>query len=290
MKKTIFIFIAILSTTNCFSQFKLNYNLNQPSKKTFLPQILHEISGIVAIDSLKIACIQDEIGSVYIFNLSTNKIENEIKFSINGDYEGITKVEDTLFVLRSDGVLFEIKKYLSKQPTIREYKTLIPAINNEGLCYDKQNNRLLIGQKGKINKDKINKDLRCIYEFDLSTKKLNQKPVYEFSVKQTNSDAKSLGMKFPFKETKKGKLIEIGLKFNTSEISIHPITKQLYVLSASDFCLLIYNSLSELIHIEKLNSKTFNKAEGMSFFENGDLIISNEGQNDKPTLLQFHFQ
>jgi hypothetical protein len=29
----------------------------------------------------------------------------------------------------------------------------------------------------------------------------------------------------------------------------------------------------------------FNKAEGIAFFENGDMLITNEGQDNKPTFL-----
>ena len=39
-----------------------------------------------------------------------------------------------------------------------------------------------------------------------------------------------------------------------------------------------------------LNPLLFNKAEGLSFFENGDLLISNEGQKGNPTLLKFNLK
>jgi hypothetical protein len=31
------------------------------------------------------------------------------------------------------------------------------------------------------------------------------------------------------------------------------------------------------------------EAEGISFFENGDMLISNEGEDRKPTLLRFNY-
>lgn len=40
---------------------------------------------------------------------------------------------------------------------------------------------------------------------------------------------------------------------------------------------------------ELLNPLVFNKPEGITFFENGDMMISNEGQHKKPTLLRFNY-
>jgi hypothetical protein len=40
----------------------------------------------------------------------------------------------------------------------------------------------------------------------------------------------------------------------------------------------------------KLDEKLFNKPEGITFLENGDLIITNEGEFGVPTLLKFSWQ
>lgn len=208
---------------------------------------------------------------------------------MKGNYEGITLVKDLLYVLRSDGVLFEIKDYGSKKLKVKTYSTRVPAINNEGLCYDEKNNRLLIGAKGKINKDPSNKDARYIYSFYLKTKTLHPNPAFNFNLLDINLTAKMQGINFPKKQNKKGESIEHGFKFNTSEIVIHPITQQLFVLSATDHVLFIFNKNGNLENIEQLNPILFNKSEGLDFFTNGDMLISNEGQAHQPTLLRFNY-
>lgn len=281
----LFVLVGIfLNDTN-----KIGYDFSEPVLKDELPSILQEISGLVILDSSSMACIQDEDGILFIYNFKEHKITRQHIFGLKGDYEGITIVNDLLYILRSDGVLFEIKDYQSKKLKVKTYPTRIPTINNEGLCYDASNNRLLIGAKGKINKNASNKDKRVIYSFDLKTKTLNQSPAFEFNVIDINLTAKMQGINFPKKQNKKGESIEHGLKFNTSEISIHPITHQLFVLSATDHTLLIFNKSSILEHIEQLNPQTFNKSEGLDFFKNGDLLISNEGQAHQPTLLRFNY-
>ena len=46
----------------------------------------------------------------------------------------------------------------------------------------------------------------------------------------------------------------------------------------------------DIEHIEQLNPTMFNKAEGITFYENGDMLITNEGQDKKPTLLFFKYK
>ena len=283
------VYIALFSLL-CFLISKPSYDFTKPSVNDVLPTSLQEISGLTIIDSTTIACIQDETGILFLYDIKYHKLKHLYTFGLNGDYEGITKVGELLYVLRSDGVLFELKDYTTKKLKVKTYATRVPAINNEGLCYDSINHRLLIGAKGKINKDPLNKDLRCIYEFDLKSKILNQKPTYNFNTIDINLFAKLHDFKFSKRTTKNGKVVETSLKFNTSEIAIHPITKQLYVLSANDHCLFIFNNKGELEHIEPLNSTLFNKAEGLSFYPNGDILISNEGQAHQPTLLKFNYK
>lgn len=271
------------------SSDKIGYDFSKPTLNDELPPILHEISGLAIIDSSSIACVQDEDGILFIYNIKKHKITKQHAFGLKGDYEGITLVDDILYVLRSDGVLFEIKDHQTKKLKVKTYSTRVPAINNEGLCYDAINNRLLIGAKGKINKDPTNKDIRLIYAFDLKTKTLNQSPAFNFNITDINLTAKMQGIHFPKKQNKKGKSIEHGFKFNTSEISIHPITHQLFVLSATEHVLFVFNKNGALEYIEQLNPLVFNKSEGLDFFQNGDLIISNEGQAHKPTLLRFNY-
>ena len=282
----------LLFTIICLtsSNPKLGYDFSKPLVNDILPASLQEISGLAIIDSTTIACIQDENGILFLYDIKKHKLKQQYTFGLNGDYEGITRVGQLLYILRSDGVLFELKDYTTKKLKVKTYATRVPAINNEGLCYDSINNRLLIGAKGKINKDPLNKDLRCIYEFDLNTKTLNQKPAFNFNTIDVNLFAKLHDFKFSKRTTKNGKVVEISLKFNTSEIALHPITKQLYILSANDHCLFICNNKGELEHIEQLNSITFNKAEGLSFYPNGDVLISNEGQAHQPTLLKFNYK
>lgn len=266
------------------------YEFTKPTVNVTLPSTLHEISGTTIIDSATIACIQDEDGIIFLYDIQKYRIRKEIAFGLKADYEGICKIKNTIYVLISNGNLLEIEDYTAKKLKVKAYNTGIPAINNEGLCHDEKNHRLLIGEKGKINNKAKDAEHRFIYEFDLNTKLLNPNPLFNFTINTITQFAKKNYISIPFKKNKSGEITGYGFKFNTSEIAIHPITNQLYVLSAKDYCIFIFNMKGEIENIIPLNPSLFNKAESLSFFSNGDVLISNEGQAHQATLLRFNYK
>lgn len=267
----------------------IGYNLTAPDTSLTLPDILHEISGLTYMDSSSFACIQDEKGILFIYDWKRNEIKNQYTFHIDGDYEGIARVGSAMYVLRSDGTLFEIKDYDSFSFQLDSFDTGIPANNNEGLCYDADNNRLLIACKGKIDKGPEFKDKRVIYSFDLQSKTMSIEPVFDFDLEIIKAFAQNQKINLPTRNKKKGKIAEPVIKFMTSDIGIHPLTKKLYLLSASDHLLFIFNMSGEIEHMEQLNPDLFNKSEGITFLPSGDMLITNEGQNERPTLLEFKY-
>lgn len=268
------------------------YDLKHPNAVVIMPDTLREISGLTLLDDSTFVCIQDENGILFLYDLVNLQLREQKPFHIDGDYEGITRVGNALFVLRSDGVLFEIPDLQLPDSALTHWETGIPANNNEGLCYDAPNRRLLIACKGKIGKGAALKDQRVVYGFDLMTKTLTSEPVYVFDVRHVTAFARHHHLNLPEKKRKKkgATVSEPVIRFRTSAIGIHPVTRQLYLLSAADHLLFIYDMSGTLVHLEQLDPVLFNKAEGISFFDNGDMLITNEGQQNKPTVLRFNYQ
>lgn len=288
-----FTFIWLIAGLLSFHDIKpreKGYDLSKPDQTLILPDTLREISGLTKLDAASVACIQDENGIVFIYDLDKNAIQKQLSFHLDGDYEGIARVKTTLYVLRSDGVLFEISDYESENFKMDSIPTGIPVSNNEGLCYDPDNNRLLIGCKAKPGKGPEFKDHRVIYGFDLKTKKLSSEPVFDFDIKKLKKFAEEHEISLPQKTKKQGEVQESVIRFTTSAIAIHPITKKLYLLSSTDPMLFIFDMKGNVEHIELLDAKLFNKAEGIAFFENGDMLVSNEGQSGKATVLRFGYR
>jgi hypothetical protein len=266
----------------------VGYNFERPAFTFVLPDTLREISGLTVIDSATFACVQDENGILFIYDAVNNFIKKQYRFNIDGDYEGICKVDETIYILRSDGTLFEIEDYSSPGFRLSSYPTGIPSTNNEGLCYDAELKRLLIACKGKVGKGPEYRDKRQIFAFDLGAKKLSKEPVFDFDVAELKKYAAENKVDLPQKTSKN--VSEPVIRFRPSAICIHPVTKKLFLLSAADHMLFIFDMKGNIEHMQVLDPAVFNKSEGITFFDNGDMLITNEAQHKKPTLLRFNYK
>lgn len=260
--------------------------LNAPEEKIVPPPALLEISGITLLDSTTLACIEDEDGIIFIYDLVSRDIIKKIPFWGPGDYEGIASVKDTIYVLRSDGFLFEIDNYRKEEPDVTPYPTGIPPSDNEGLCYDRDNAKLLITCKEYSGKGSQSKNRRNIFGFDLKTKRLTDKPVYSFKMDEILEFAERDNPELKHKSGKKGSKHRDIIKFHPSDLAINPVTKKIYILSGIDHAIAVFSKDGWIENFVILNPAIFNQPEGILFLRNGDMLISNEGGNGRPTLLR----
>jgi hypothetical protein len=268
----------------------IGYNLSAPDGVYTLPKELKEISGISTIDSSTIVCIQDEREIIYFYDLNKDQIIKKIDFGYKGDYEGIVKVDSTLYILRSDGMLTEIKHFESDKYVRSAFASGIPWKDNEGICYDPQNNNLLITSKETARKGSEDRDKRFIYGFNLTSDKPVQEPVFTIELSAIDSFALANKIKVPMKDKKNGKKKEPDIRFLVSDLAIHPITGELYLLSSADKLLFVYNMKNGIEFIGRLNHDLFVQPEGITFMKNGDMYISNEGKKKSATLVWFKYK
>lgn len=261
------------------------YDFNNLKSIHKLPNKLKEISGITTINDSLLGCVQDEEGIFFVYNLNTKKIENKIRFSGGGDFEGVTNNGKDVFILESDGKIFKIANFQTSYPDTSSFQSGVPAKDNEGIHYDKSRNSLVIACKGKFGKGLANQMRREIYLFNLEKNKLNPIPLFKINIDDVKNFALQKGIKLPTK-IKKNRTVTI-LKIRMSGISTHPTTGEFYILSAFDHAVVIFNKKGEIKNFIQLNDKKFPKAEGITFLNNGDLIISNEGTKEyKATIIQ----
>jgi len=239
-------------------------------KKWELPKMLNEISGIAWIGDNKVACVQDEDGIIFIYNLATNNIEKIIAFGSGGDFEGITVIKENAYVLRSDGVIFEISNYEGENIKVQKYETAmmnLKGINLEGLGADPANNRLLLAVKER----KEMNDQKEIYAFDLDKKNTGIDPFFHIDLRDPILKNVSGGAKN---------------KFMPGEIAIHPGTGEIYILDGSNPKILIADKNGSLQKLVMLRARDFQNPEGLTFDPNGDLYISNEAGDQPANILR----
>ena len=281
-------------TENTMKENHFPYDIKNPDTVYHLPGYLEEISGISNYKKNKIACIQDEKASIYIFDTKKRKIKSKYDFGNDADYEDIAIVEDNAFVLRSDGTLFKIKNFETGQNKTTKIKTSLSKKNDtEGLFYDKSTNSLLIACKESpsINSEKLYAGFKAIYRFDLKNNRLIEKPAYLVDLSKLDN-LKGTGTigKYFIGIAKKLKFIDDISIFHPSGLAIHPIAKEyIYIISSIGQLLIIMNKQEEILSIIELDKRIFNQPEGICFSENGDMFISNEGKNGAGNILKFKF-
>lgn len=235
-----------------------------------LPPILNEISGLTWLNKTTFACVQDEDGILFIYDTQKNKIIEQFKFAAQGDYEGLTVNKKDAYVMRSDGVVFEIKNYRSKNKKITEFKTPFSSKNNiESLTFDEESNRLLT-----IAKDRGlgNENVKSIYQIPLKSKIMDQMPVIKIDL------TSNILKKFEHKKIYK--------TLNPSDLAIHPKSKDIYVLEGKHPKLLILNNNGDLKKVLTLNKNDFAQPEGITFSNEGKLFISNEANKNNANILE----
>jgi len=234
-----------------------------------LPEVLHEVSGISWIGNNKIACIQDEDGSIFIYNLKTSQIEKQIDFANHGDYEDIVTYKGDAFVLRSDGIIFIVEDYL-QTPKVTQHATFNDTERNvEGLALDEDHQRLLLAVKDEKNK---HKNFKGVYAFDIDTKKFNFNPVYKIELKDKI-----------FKNIHSKKTHKI---MRPSAVSFSSNKEKVLYLDGANPKLLVTDKNGKPSKLYKLNEDIFYQPEGITFSKNGRMFIANEGKKDKPNILE----
>lgn len=235
-----------------------------------LPKELNEVSGITWLDDGNLACIQDEEGIIFIYNLKDKKITKKIPFGDAGDFEGLSAEGNTIYALRSDGTIFKIENYNEKNINVSEYDTPLSHKNNtESLALDKKNNRLLLAAKDENPGDE---NYKTIYGFNLNTNRIDSTAILKIDLKSKI-----------FADYEEKKMYKT---FRPSEIAINPLTHETYLLEGVRPKLLVVDTEGNPKRIYKLDHDDFRQPEGITFSPEGKLFISNEAGKHSANILE----
>lgn len=276
--------IAALLMTSCSTTFPKQTNFKNPSKICELPAELFEISGLTDVDGKTVACVQDELGDVFIYDLENCIVIEQITFEGPGDFEGLTRVGDDMYALRSDGAMFKIVFDGKRKPDVKQIDTKIPAMDNEGLCYDEKHNRLLLAPKRKYTDKAFEKSFRAIYAFDLASEKMMDKPALQISVSEVLA---LIGQKKDIELFKKEGSGEVKFKFDIASIAAHPEKELYYILVSSEQFVLTVDGQGKPVDAFPLDNHMFPKPEGITFLDGNSLVVSSEGEGSNPVLALF---
>jgi uncharacterized protein YjiK len=190
-------------------------------------------------------------------------------------------------VSKNTGTLFFYN--IDTQETTTE-NTSLKAINNvEGLCHIPAQDLLLLACKGvPLKNEELKKKDKCIYSFDLKSKKLNPQPFITIGQKQLQAVAEK---HYKTKNAKvSNKLISKIKEFAPSGIAVNPVDGRFYILSARGSTLLIVNKDKTLNNIIFLDSTLIPQPEGITFDKYANLYIATEGHGKSSKVFKFLFE
>ena len=256
----------------------LTYDLRQPKARWDLPRELEEISGLSYYKKNELACVQDEDGDLFIYDLKKSEISRREQFGERGDYEGVEVVDDTVYVLKSNGNVYFFPIKAKSIGQVSRLKTDLSSANDtEGLGYFDVKEEVLIACKDKPGTKKVDiEKSRTIYCITRADKKFKKKPRFII-------DGKSYKKMLEQKGLSKKK----HSPFMPSGVAVHPITKDIYVIGTVGKMLIIMNPEGEITNLIPLDPKIHWQPEGICFDPDGNLYISSEGRGKKGYILQF---
>ncbi len=264
--------------------FKFNYSIDNPLASIFLNYDLKEISGIeCSLDDKYLYAVNDEKAELFVLNISTGEVIEKINFGKPDDYEGLCMVNNLVYIAESNGNLKAVNPITKKR--VATYDCRLSRKNDiEGLAYDISTKSLLLAAKGHSKLDGHKKGKRSIFKIPISDFKVEKKPFLTIDLEKS---IKSLIPNVNIDTETVGILNKRVKEFAPSGLAIHPLTKDLYMLSARGKILIVLTPDGNLQAVVFLNKNENQQPEGICFKKDGTMFISNEGASGNGKLAIF---
>lgn len=256
----VIVFASVVILGSCDSkshsyQGPPGYNFSKPYVYK-LPTSLDEISGLFfyAKDS-GIFAIQDEKGWLFKIHLKNPLQIERWKFSNGADYEDVSLVDSTFYVLKSKGILDRFKFATPDSVSLQSFPIAGGKNEFETLYYDSSIKQLVAICK---NCEQDTRAEVSSWTFDPASNSVN--PAFKI---ETEAIKEQLGEDDKF-------------RFKPSAAAIHPLTGELYIIASVNRALVILKKDHSVKNAFKIDPSLFKQPEGLTFTPKGDLIISNE--------------
>jgi len=231
------------------------YNFSKPYIYK-LPTILDEISGLYFYPKDSgIFAIQDEKGWLFKIHLKNPLQIERWKFSSGADYEDVSLVDSTFYVLKSKGIIEKFRFSTPDSVSSQPFKIAEGKNEFETLYYDSTVGHLIAICK---NCEQDKRTEVSSWALDPSTDSLA--PSFKIDAEaireQLDEDDK--------------------FRFKPSAAAIHPLTGELYVIASVNHVLVILKKDHSIKSAFRIDPNLFKQPEGLTFTPKGDLIVSNE--------------
>jgi uncharacterized protein YjiK len=237
-----------------------------------LPGPLREISGLAIDTRGRLFAHQDERAAVFQINPLDGRVVKRFTLGAppaRGDFEGIAIAGTRMFMVSSEGTLFEFADAAADSAAAFRRHSLGTArrcAEIEGLEYDPGTNQLLLACKttaGAAQRDHL-----LVLAYSLRTGTVEAEP--RFSIPLTTIRGAG-GRK----------------NLSPSGIALNPVSRTIFVLAARENLLVELSAAGGVLGRVELDRKTHHQAEGIVFAADGTMYIADEGRSGRATLTAY---
>jgi len=155
----------------------------------------------------------------------------------------------------------------------RKLSNIRPNFTSTSACFHKTTHRIYFNPE--VENPTANR-LRSVYTFNVNKNRFTSAPLFSFDVDEIERFAAENGIRIHANRITELNDTVHGLTIIPNAIAVHPKTNEVYILSGTDRSLIVFDQFGVVKNYSELDASLFPNPTGLTFAQNGDLLISNE--------------
>lgn len=241
----------------------------EPLARWIMPSTLAEISGLATMDSSRVLTHNDELAHVAVVDYRRGVVLKQFSVGeagMRGDFEGITIAGSRIFLIESNGTLYEFAEGEEGErvPYTEHDTKLGKECEFEGVAFDSSSSSLLLSCK-RVTEGDENRLL--IYRWDIERRAVAPEPAVAIPA------AEVIGAN-PWDELR------------PSDLTVDPRSGHYVLVAAQQRALIELTPQGEVVQVRSLPD-AHPQAEGVAVTSDGILLVSDEA-NDSPGTITLY--
>ena len=249
------------------------FDLMHPEHINFLPTGLLPFSEITTMDSVLVLAKQSGTGNgLVLLNADSSSFSSINPLPQAVELLTFVKVDTSIYLFDN-----HMNAYISTFPfdstSTRKISTAKINWKANSSCFHPSTHRIYFNPE--LDNPESNR-FRSVYTFNLNKNKFISTPLFTYDVDAIERFAMENGIKLhSYRITAQNDTVQ-GLTIIPTAIAVHPKTNEVYILSAIDRSLIVFDQFGDIQNYSELDPSLFPNPSGIAFATNGDLLISNE--------------
>ena len=244
------------------------FDLQHPTSIQFLPTGLLPFSEISSLDSVHLLAMQPHGGNGLVL-LNTDSCSFSVVNPLSSSIQLASFVRvDSLLYLFDDNM----GVYVDSTSTRKLAEAELNWQSNSA-CFHPSTHRIYFNPE--VEHPASNR-LRAVYTFNVNKNRFASNPLFSYDVDAIERFAAENGIRILANRITELKDTVHGLTIIPNAIAIHPKTNEVYILSGMDRSLIVFDQFGVIKNYSALDDTLFPNPTGLTFAQNGDLLISNE--------------